>query len=623
DLYPEDLGMIAEPVREQGLSAAQSGTDFSGLFLGLSFFILASSIILTALLFRLNLESRSQEVGVLSALGFRDRQVRNIFLLEGLVNAVVGGLAGLVLSVIYTSGIFRILNTLWYDIVRTNMLFIKILPFTLLLGLIVSLVVSVAAIYISLYRFQIRQTAELQKRTVETMAGRRSVPREIIMWLSLSLPLIIIFIQLLNPGNLNTSMFFISGGLLLIGLILVFRKILYAIEYQKSDKQRIQHLSRLNLTRNKGRSMTVVVLFALGTFIVVSTGSYKPDLLANAQDKSGGTGGFLFYAETTMPVLYNMNDPVIRSEEGIYSDFRAVQFRLVEGDDASCLNLNRISRPAIIGADPATLRGRFSFAVKNKDPESDDPWEALDVISDDGTIPAIADQTVIQWGLGKKVGDELLYQNEIGDTLRLKLIAGIKPSIFQGYVIISNNQFLKNYPSVSGSNIFLIDGDPGMEQSIGEELTSVYRDFGWEMTPAAKRLVEFYSVTNTYLSIFLALGALGMILGTLGLAVILARTILERRREIALMQAIGFSFRQLFRFLVNEYLLLLAAGVITGLLTAVLATLPAFLSANSDASFVTVVFVAGLILLNGVIWITVLSWFSLRKRTLINGLRVE
>jgi ABC-type antimicrobial peptide transport system permease subunit len=86
--------------------------------------------------------------------------------------------------------------------------------------------------------------------------------------------------------------------------------------------------------------------------------------------------------------------------------------------------------------------------------------------------------------------------------------------------------------------------------------------------------VEFYSVTNTYLSIFLALGALGMILGTIGLAVILARTILERRREIALMQAIGFGTRQLFRLLVNEYLILLAAGVLTGLVTAVVATLP-------------------------------------------------
>ena len=135
--------------------------------------------------------------------------------------------------------------------------------------------------------------------------------------------------------------------------------------------------------------------------------------------------------------------------------FNAVQFRKVEGDDASCLNLNRTTQPAILGVDPEALKGRFSFAAKMNELGDEDPWLALNKTFDDGTIPAIADQTVIQWGLGKKVGDVLLYQNELGDTLRLKLIAGTTPSIFQGYVLISNENFLKNYPTNSGSHIFL------------------------------------------------------------------------------------------------------------------------------------------------------------------------
>jgi ABC-type antimicrobial peptide transport system permease subunit len=295
----------------------------------------------------------------------------------------------------------------------------------------------------------------------------------------------------------------------------------------------------------------------------------------------------------------------------------------VEGDDASCLNLNRIAQPAILGVDPEALSGRFSFATRMKGLDAEDPWKALYESLEDGSIPAIADQTVIQYGLGKKVGDELLYQNEKGDTLRLKLIAGTTPSIFQGYVIISNEHFLKNYPSNSGSYVFLIDGEPEQDEAIGEELRSVFRDYGWEMESTAKRLVEFYSVTNTYLSIFLALGALGMILGTIGLAIILARTILERRREIALMQAIGFGTRQLFRLLVNEYLLLLVAGVLTGFVTAVVATLPSFISSNTDASLGTVALITAIILINGFLWIAGLSWFSLRNKKLVTGLRVE
>jgi ABC-type antimicrobial peptide transport system permease subunit len=622
-IRPADLGMVVEPIREQGLSAARNGTDFSGLFLGLSFFILAAAIILTALLFRLNLETRSVEVGVLSALGFKEKQVRSFFLLEGFAVALAGGLLGLVLSVFYTKAVFQILNSLWFDIVRTNVLLIKIYPFTLVLGLVISLVVSLAAIFISIYRYQKRKTAELQKRSGTGLKKSAHIILDAAMYLSLGIPLGVFLEQISNPSDLNPALFFLTGGFLLLGLLLVFRKVLLGIEVQKSGKMRLERISKLNLARNRGRSLTIVTLFALGTFLVISTGSYKLDLFANAQDKSSGTGGFLFFAETTMPVLYNLNDAEKRAEEGIYEDFTAVQFRQVEGDDASCLNLNRIAQPAILGVNPEALSGRFSFAARMKGFDAEDPWAALEDSFDDGSIPAIADQTVIQWGLGKKVGDELLYQNEKGDTLRLRLIAGTTPSIFQGYVIISNEHFLKNYPSSSGSYVFLIDGEPEQEEAIGEELNSVFRDYGWEMEDTAKRLVEFYSVTNTYLSIFLALGALGMILGTIGLAIILARTILERRREIALMQAIGFGTRQLFRLLVSEYLILLAAGVVTGFVTAVVATLPSFISSNTDASLKTVALITGLILVNGVLWIAGLSWFSLRNKKLVTGLRVE
>ena len=110
----EDIGMAVEPLREQGLQAARNGTDFSMLFLGLSFFILAASVILTALLFRLNLETRSSEIGILTALGFRNRQIGWIFILEGFVIALSGAFLGLILSILYTYGVFKILNTLWF-----------------------------------------------------------------------------------------------------------------------------------------------------------------------------------------------------------------------------------------------------------------------------------------------------------------------------------------------------------------------------------------------------------------------------------------------------------------------------------------------------------------------------
>jgi ABC-type antimicrobial peptide transport system permease subunit len=623
EIEPADLGMQVTPIRKEGVQAAQNGTDFSGLFIGLSFFLLIAAIILTALLFRFNLENRSAQIGLFDALGFKQKQVRGFFLAEGFVVALLGGIIGLIVSVFYTSLVFKILNTLWFEIVRTDVLLIKIYPTTLIIGLIVSILVSLIAIFISVRRFQKQRTADLQKQIASTEKQGKKLLLNGIMYFSLLVSIGIFIYQIADKSQMNPSLFFFSGALLLLGLLLLFREKLYRVESKKQETFSLGRLSELNLSRNKMRSLTVVTLFALGTFLVVSTGSNKLDLFANAQDKSSGTGGFMYFAETTMPVLFDINDIEKREEEGIIEDFMAVQFSKVDGDDASCLNLNRISQPAILGLNPDGLKQRFSFAAKIDELGKNDPWLVLNQNFDDGTIPAIADQTVIQWGLGMKVGDILLYQNELGDTIKLKLIAGTTPSVFQGFVIISNQNFLKNYPTSSGSNIFLIDGNFENQQQIGDELQTVFRDYGWEMESTAKRLVEFYSVTNTYLSIFLALGALGLILGTIGLAVILARTLLERRREIALMQALGFNTKPIFRIVASEYMTLLFAGILVGFIAALIATLPAFLSANTGVSFSTIGFVVGIILINGLIWIAWLTWVSLKKKMLVTGLRVE
>ena len=623
EINPSDLGISVEPIREQGLYAAQNGTDFSGLFIGMSFFILIASIVLTSLLFQLNLETRSSQVGLLAALGFQQKQVRGFYLSEGFVISVVGGVLGVIVSVFYTQFVFKILNSLWFEIVRTNVLEINIVPVTLIIGLVISVLVSLVAIFISVKKFQNRKAVELQNKPDSKTGKWSKLILNTLLYLSLTISIAIFIKQVFFAEQINPALFFLTGGLLLFGLLLLFRKFLDRLERRNNSELRWGKMARINISRNKSRSLTVVILFALGTFLVVSTGSNKLDLFANAQEKTSGTGGFLYFAESTIPVLFDINADEKRAEEGIYEDFKVVQLRKIEGDDASCLNLNRISQPAILGVDPELLEGRFSFASELKELQGREPWKALNNNFADGTIPAIADQTVIQWGLGKKVGDVLLYQNEVGDTLRLKLIAGTSPSIFQGYIIISNQYFLKNYPTSSGSNIFLIDSKPEIQKKISDELQSVFRDYGWEMELTAKRLVEFYSVTNTYLSIFLALGALGLILGTIGLAVILARTIFERRREISVMQAIGISTQSIFLILIKEYLILLFAGVLIGFITAVVATLPAFLSTGSDASFSTVAFVVVLILANGIIWIVGLSWFSLRNKTLVTGLRVE
>jgi ABC-type antimicrobial peptide transport system permease subunit len=82
-------------------------------------------------------------------------------------------------------------------------------------------------------------------------------------------------------------------------------------------------------------------------------------------------------------------------------------------------------------------------------------------------------------------------------------------------------------------------------------------------------------VENTYLSTFRALGALGLLLGTIGLAAILLRNVLERRRELALLRAVGYRPRHLAVMVLAENVFLLLLGLTTGSFCALLAVVPA------------------------------------------------
>ena len=621
-IKPANLGVMVTAVRDDGLKAARNGVDFSQLFLGLSFFLLVAALILTALLFLLNLENRQTQMGTLLMLGFTRNQIRKLLLSEGVIVAFVGSLFGLVIAVFYTKMIFLALNSLWWEVVRTSVLEIDIKIPTIITGLIISVIISILTILYSVNRSFKRQAVELQRQQDQPQKPLVTLVKKSLMIVSLFVAIGLVAFQLIVSDQTEASLFFLSGGLLLIGLLLFVDNILRRSYHSVLDNFSIRELNRRNRSQNLSRSLTVVILFAVGTFLIVSTGANRQDLLSNAGEKSSGTGGFQYFAETSIPVLYSLNDKDRRLNEGITSEFSAAQFSKMEGDDASCLNLNRVSNPAILGADPEMLKERFSFSTKSPEIKDDNVWEALNETISDGVVPAIADQTVIQWGLGMNIGDTLLYRNELGDTLRLKLIAGLSPSVFQGYVLISNTNFLKNFPTSSGSNLFLIDVPKGKEVQTGEELKTVFRDYGWEMTTAAQRLMEFNSVTNTYLSIFLALGALGLILGTVGLAVVLARTILERKKEIAMMQSLGFTRKQVVGLLNREYVILLIWGILIGFISAIVAVLPNFLTPGNDVSFLTVLLIVLAILMNGMIWIIVLSWLGLRRKSLISNLVV-
>ena len=86
---------------------------------------------------------------------------------------------------------------------------------------------------------------------------------------------------------------------------------------------------------------------------------------------------------------------------------------------------------------------------------------------------------------------------------------------------------------------------------------------------------------NTYLATFQTLGGLGLLLGTVGLAAILLRNVLERRGELATLRALGFQRASLARLVLAENTLLLLVGLGIGAGAALLAVSPHLLAGNA------------------------------------------
>jgi putative ABC transport system permease protein len=619
-LLPSQMGFDVKDVKTEGLSAASNGTDFGQLFIGLSFFVLFAAVLLAFLLFQLYLGFRKTEIGTLSALGFSFQTVRNLFVAEASVFVLVGIFLGIPFGIFYNQLILKAINTIWVDIVRTSIVNIYIRPVSLITGSLIIAALSMISVYFILNRFLKKEIVALQRKStaVKENSSRLS------LWIGLSLIVLSVSILFMNgfkSGEINPELFFISGFGMLPGLIFLLNFSLRKLSVYESRRTfSFRSLILKRLSGERKRTVLIVSFLSVGVFLVVSTGLNRKDLTSNADLPSSGTGGYKYFVETTMPVLFDANTQKGREELDLPADAQIVQFQAQSGDDASCLNLNRIARPRIISCNPNQFneRSAFTFITKTDDLDMQHPWLSLNKTLAGGAIPAFADQTVIQWGLGKAIGDTLIYKTEDGKELKLKLIGGFANSIFQGNVIIAETHFNQAFPSISGSNLFLIDA-PDRSLNI-ESLQTGWRNFGPEISRTTDRLLAFYQIENTYLNIFLMLGALGLLIGTIGLGILIFRITFEQIPEYALLRSIGFQKSHIYRLLLTEKLFLMLISVLIGIVPAVLCALPSLMSSLYSGLWIWIPLISMLVIASGVIFSFVAIRLAL-KRNLVEALR--
>jgi len=617
-LDPEKTGFIVTDLANDSVSAAENGVDFGTLFLSLGFFLIVASMVLLSFAASSYFDSKKRDIKTLYALGFRNRWIFNSLISEtgiiSLAGSVTGAFGGYLINIIITGA----LNTVWSGAVQTNTLHAYFDFSTIIIGFLISFLTIMILMLIKAIRF-LKSLNRKKQEINKTHSGRVN---SVILTVSVLVTVILVFLSLTSRQNLTWS--YPAGAVLLFTLIFAWRQ--YFISGRSGDliSRSERTISHHYYSFYPSNAVMPMLFIAAGIFTVFITSANRMSF-TDKTERSGGTGGYLLWCENTIPVKEDLKTESGKISLGLdeLSGINFVQFKRSLGNDASCLNLNHITVPPILGVDPADfIEGRsFSFSKSLESKDKPNPWQYLKIPSENNTIYGIADQTVLDWGMKIKVGDTLIIRSENGSPLNIIIAAGLQSSVFQGNILIGMENFTKHYPTVPGTSVILIGGEKTQIDLYKSTLDERLVNYGVNVEKTTDRLAAFYNVTNTYLSVFSVFGALGMITGIIGLGFVLLRNYNQRKQEFALLLATGFQIKRIRGMIFSEQLLIILAGTSAGIVSAVIATLPS-LRNNAEVPWIFMIIVVVTIVLTGIIALR-LSVRSVTSQSLTPALKKE
>jgi ABC-type lipoprotein release transport system permease subunit len=591
---PLATGLAVRDVRAEGLDASRGATDFGAYFTYFSIFIVVSALVLAALFFRLGIEQRAREVGLLRAVGFGPGTVRRLFLREGFVLALAGSALGIPGALGYAAVIMHGLRSWWIDAVGTTALSLHVSWLSLSAGAAGGVLSAMACVW-----WTLRSLGRLSERTLlageiaPPSEGARQLPgRALAMGLAAASAAVVLLALAAADALPAAGAFFGAGALLMIAALCGYRALLARPPRRPIHGAGWRPVLRLGLrsaSYRPGRSVLSMAVIASATFILVSVDAFRRDGRVGVEP-AGGTGGYALLVETLLPIVHDPNTDDGRDAIGLFSLDEAVTFepmRLLPGDDASCLNLYAPRNPRILAPSDGFLQqGRFSFqdSLGSTDAERANPWLLLRREEADGAVPVIADANSLAYVLHRRVGDVIAIPYG-GGELRLRVVAALRDSIFQSELLMSDANFVRLFPEHEGFRVLLVGAPADATPTLGADIERALLDVGGTVTGTAERLARYHQVENTYLSTFQTLGGLGLLLGTIGLAAVLLRNVLERRRELALLGAVGYRPGHFLSMVLAENALLVGGGVIAGAACALLAIVPAALERGGRLPF--------------------------------------
>ena len=561
-LQAEMFGIQVIHPREAGLYAAGNGVDFSGLFLALGFFIILSAMLLLLIPLSEMLYQRREEIALMQELGFTKRRIGLMLRREAVPIILLSSAAGVVAGLLYTTLILWLLGNVWKGATHTD----GFAPYpssdAIIFGLAIGMIIAMLLLWYAIRRhLKEKQAKQTKKR--QTLAGKK---------------ILVVLASLLTIGIICVNLFYLHSVILfvLIGIILLATAAIWG-DYlicrngrATSGDFSANKLVWSTLFANKRQAILSFFALAIGVFIVFSVGLNRQSFADSSQLRTG-TGGYSLWCESTVPIYHNLETQAGKEKLSLTTlpaDVEILQCLRYGADDASCLNLNKVVTPTVLGVDMDALASSdFQIEQNIYSLDRDDVFQRVKT-ADNNVYPALVDATVLTWSLMMSLGDTLRYTDDRGQEVAILLAGTLSNSIFQGNILIDRSLFTEIWEETAGSEVFLLKTAETEREEVKTLLSQALNEYGVRVTTTNERLKQFNSVTDTYLTIFLTLGGIGLLLGIFSFIIVIRKNLSTRRREIDLYRTLGFTDRKIEQILFRENLLVPIYAIVVGVVCA-------------------------------------------------------
>lgn len=496
--------------------------------------------------FSMIVAQRLRELALLRAVGASRQQVGRSVVAEAFVIGLIGSAIGLVAGVGLAFGLSALLNA--FDLgLPTGSL--TVLPRTVLVGLLVGLLVTVVSAYAPARRAAKIPPVEAMREEFASTGESLRVRTVIGVVLALAGAVLVVLGAQQTGGNAALTVGIGALGLIFAVLLAapaLSRPVVSVLGVLLRPFGPIGRMSRNNAARNPRRTAATAFALTLGLMLVTAIGMLGASAKASVTvlvDK-GVKADYVLAGPQMIGVPLGAGDAVRKSVPGVAEvvGLRGVAFMI--GDE-------QVGGTEFDGAVDTVLNY--------------DMIKGTNTLGDHDIMVSQDEADKRGW----TVGDQVTVTSLGFKKIPVKVVGVYKNTPLLGPLVVSPVMYDEVMPVNFRTNLFMF-----VKAKPGADLTQMRTD----LENATEQFVvvqvqdreEFKGAQgaqiNTLLAILYGLLALAVVIAILGIVNTLALSVVERRREIGMLRAVGMQRAQVRRTIYLESMLIAVFGAIVGML---------------------------------------------------------